>query len=152
MATAGAVGYGYMDPLVWKSCLIIGDSHIARLKRAMDEQYLPSLPEFQLRANFGVEGNAEDCRIVFCGQGGLWVHDVHNMFGHITTVHPDIVCLHVGGNDVTEAEESPAYVAHELINIAEAILRRYGPQRHTCQIDSCFLATSRNKHEKYLTY
>lgn len=93
--------------------LFLGDSHIHHL---YEDILYQSQGLFAL--NFQVAGTVTH----FHGIGGRTIekvkkHDLHML----ETVRPELVFLHVGGNDLSGAPDSPAIVAHDLIALANHI-------------------------------
>lgn len=96
--------------------LVLGDSYILRLKQDI------ACNSRGYQANFGTRS-----RIFFRGQSGGTVSKIIDYdLGYVCQLQPDLVLLHVGGNDLRSDEESPAYVAMELINLAVRLVRDMG--------------------------
>lgn len=97
---------------IFTRCLIVGDSHIARLDRDLKNGVLRD-------GNMEISG----VKVYFHGISSRTVELI--LSRDMTTIQayfPEVVFLHVGGNDLTSDEDSPVITAHDLIRLAGKLL------------------------------
>jgi lysophospholipase L1-like esterase len=120
------------EQLTYRSCILIGDSHISRLYDSLSERGSIIDPR-----DFGIPG----AMITFRGKGGKTIPlAVQGDVSFIRDSRPDIVFIHVGGNDLTQHRNSPGWVAHELIKLAAEVLKY---AQHVVISSICFRHQSR---------
>ena len=106
----------YSDPVRHNVCLVLGDSYIARL-RAIVMSAISGNTDMahDYKLSLGIEHNFHT---ILHGVEGRTIAKVqaHDLV-QIPVYKPSLVLVHVGGNDITSEDESPGYVAMELVNL-----------------------------------
>ena len=121
------------EDIVYRRVLILGDYHISRLQIASTDGLLPAGTD-----NFGIPG----LNVYMQGTGGITINKTLTFeFPRISTFEPEIVFLHVGGNDLTSSASSPDDVAQGLFNLARTV-SGLETVRHVDISSLCFRHTS----------
>ncbi len=95
--------YGYHFEMS-RQVLIYGDSHVARLKVAIDDIDTPLLTDFGVDQAMG--------QIEFIGRRGGHISDIYNDMLVIQSIKPQIIFLQIAGNDISGDKNN----VHEVVN------------------------------------
>lgn len=94
--------------------VLVGSSFVNRLRSDIASHAI-----FRSSTDFGIK----ECSVRFVSKGGWHIRDLSSSIGNIVADSPQVVFIHVGGNDIAEGAKGEV-IADKLMQLAQSLVQR----------------------------